>query len=176
MRHFIARAAITALMTATGVLAGVEPAYNYEPHTIKTCNQYLAWNPSLDKDICTPFSLEQSYCVGICEKNCTTSTSTTSTASSTSTTKSASSSSTSTTARSAVATPTPVQDGIVKGCQAFTLVTTGSTCTEVANQYGLTVSELVALNPAFKADYSGIKTGFYAYVGVQCELPPEFAV
>lgn len=124
-------------------------------------------NPSLDKETCTPFNVQQSYCVGVCEKNCTTSTLASTTTSSALRSATLATTVVSTlTSAPAVATPTPVQDGMVKGCKAFTLVTKGLSCTDIANQYGLVVSELVEFNPSFKDDCSGISPGYHACVGL----------
>ncbi|PNY27077.1 Uncharacterized protein TCAP_02994, partial [Tolypocladium capitatum] len=183
MRASVVSCAVTVFMAA-GVHAGSMPSYSYDPKTPKNCNrwydndgripcmaipavmeitreQYLAWNPSLDKDTCEPYNKKQSYCIGVCEKNCTTSTTTT-TSSTTSTTTTVSTS----TCGPPVATPTPVQDGMVKGCKVFSLVTKGLTCIDIANQYGLEVSDLVSFNPAFK-DCSNLLPGYYACVGIR---------
>lgn len=151
-----------------------------------TRQQYLAWvsgasshvwgngvrrrltrrqNPSLDGTTCTPFNEKQSYCVGVCEKDCTTRTTSSSTRPSTAS-RHATTSTTTSTSGPQEATPSPIQDGMVRGCKAFTLVTKDSSCADIANQYGLAVSDLVSLNPAFKDDCSGKLPNYYACVRV----------
>ncbi|EQL02079.1 hypothetical protein G6O67_007714 [Ophiocordyceps sinensis] len=187
MRLWVASFA-QATFLAAGVLGGLVPAYSHDLGTPKYCNlwydndgaypcklipalanitrqQYLAWNPSLDGTTCTPFNEKQSYCVGVCEKDCTTRTTSSSTRPSTAS-RHATTSTTTSTSGPQEATPSPIQDGMVRGCKAFTLVTKDSSCADIANQYGLAVSDLVSLNPAFKDDCSGKLPNYYACVRV----------
>ncbi|POR39553.1 Uncharacterized protein TPAR_00248 [Tolypocladium paradoxum] len=191
MHTSVASVAAVAFMAAS-VLAGRQPAYSHDSKIPTHCNlwydndggypclavpflaeitreQFLAWNPSLDKDSCTPFDAKQSYCVGVCEKNCTASTTSSTSATTSSTLSDATSAATTTSTSTSgppVATPTPVQDGMVKGCKTFKLVTEGLTCRDIAYQYGLLESQLVSFNPAFKEDCSNLVPGYYACVAL----------
>jgi LysM repeat protein len=66
-----------------------------------------------------------------------------------------------------IATPTPVQPpSIVNNCNKFQFVTPGSSCTEVLDAAGLTISQLFAWNSGVKSDCSGLQAGVYVCVGV----------
>ncbi|KAK5655930.1 hypothetical protein OQA88_5065 [Cercophora sp. LCS_1] len=169
--------------------AGVTPSYNVDPKSPSNCNmwydnegeypcfaipfladithgQYISWNPSINRDTCEPFEQNQSYCVGVCTNNCA---ATTSSFSSTTIMASNMTSTTGTptkTASSSVVTPSPTQSGIVGACLRFTLITKGSTCEDIARQYGIDVKSLVEWNPTFNDDCSNLKVGYYCCVGV----------
>lgn len=53
---------------------------------------------------------------------------------------------------------------MVKGCTAFTHVTNGITCGDIANQYGISVATLVSFNPALKSDCTGLNPGSWICV------------
>lgn len=110
-----------------------------------TLTQFLAWNPAVSSDCSTGFWSDEAYCVG------------------TSSVSSSSSSVSPTSASSSAATsPTPpaaTQSGEPADCNEWYVVQTGDNCTAVATEYGITLTQFLAWNPAVSSDCS---TGFWA--------------
>lgn len=143
--------------------------WNLSPTTIKhPLTVTNKKNPSISEASCEPFNSQQSYCIGVCAQNCTTTSTTSSRTTATPTPSKSTSGTTSSTSLAPVVTPTPVRAGMVKNCRLFTLVTSKSTCMEVAFQYGLTVKQLVLYNPRLNDDCSGLpnSVGYYVCVGI----------
>jgi LysM repeat protein len=77
-----------------------------------------------------------------------------------------SSTTTSTSTGDGVTTPTPYQTGLVSNCNAFYLVKTGDQCGTIASQYGLTLAEFYAWNPAVGSTCNTLVASDYVCVGI----------
>ncbi|KAH8682067.1 hypothetical protein BX600DRAFT_544498 [Xylariales sp. PMI_506] len=119
-----------------------------------TLAQLYDYNPSLAASGC-PIIVGDSYCIeedfGIPPP-----TTTSSTQISTSTT----------TTGDGVSTPSPVQTGIVSNCDAFYLVKSGDSCSNIASTYGITLTEFYAWNPAVGSTCLSLEAAEYVCVGV----------
>lgn len=114
-----------------------------------TLADFTTWNLAVGKD-CTSLWLDTYVCVVKGTIIGSASTTTTSTS----------------TITAIIAKPTPTQSGSINDCKAFTPIRTGSTCKDVAKQYGLTVSQLVKFNPDFGTDCTNLVPGTYACVKI----------
>ncbi|RYP67825.1 hypothetical protein DL769_005687 [Monosporascus sp. CRB-8-3] len=65
-----------------------------------------------------------------------------------------------------IETPSPIQDGMTKGCKMFHFVTSGLSCATVADRYHISVADFVRWNPAAKSGCSGLWDNTYACVAV----------
>ncbi|GME35766.1 LysM domain-containing protein [Neofusicoccum parvum] len=100
--------------------------------------QFLAWNPAVSEDCLTNFWLDQAYCVGTAGDGTTTTTST---------------SQPITTTTATVPTPgAPTHTGQPANCDDWHIVVTGDTCTNVAEEAGISLAQFLAWNPAVSAD------------------------
>lgn len=70
-----------------------------------------------------------------------------------------------TTPATAAATPTPIQEGMVKGCKIFYKVQTGDGCYDIAHDKGITVENFYLWNPAVRTDCSGLQANVFVCVG-----------
>ncbi|KAL4998532.1 hypothetical protein BDV10DRAFT_201217 [Aspergillus recurvatus] len=110
--------------------------------------QFLEWNEGVGAG-CSSLWLGYYVCVSTLDVD---PTSTITTATSTST--------------NGVTTPTPIRPGMVGNCDAFHMVVDGDGCTAIAQQYGISMSQLVNYNPEVKADCSGLWLGYYVCVSI----------
>ncbi len=117
--------------------------------------QFYAWNPAVGSD-CTSLWVNTYCCVGIVGQTASTSTSSTSSTSST----------TSTTTGNGVSTPTPTQTGMVSNCDSFHYVASGDSCPSIASQYGISLAQFYAWNPAVGSDCTSLWLNTYCCVGV----------
>ncbi|KAI2643597.1 carbohydrate-binding module family 50 protein [Xylaria nigripes] len=96
-------------------------------------DQFLAWNPTVSSDCSTNYWIGNAYCVGV-----------------------SSSSSTSPTTSPPTATsqgpPGPTMSGEPDNCNKWTVVTDGLTCTELADDAGISLDQFLAWNPAVSSD------------------------
>lgn len=109
-----------------------------------------AWNPAVKND-CTGLIAEYYVCVGVYAPPPTTT---------------GGSPPTSTTGRPG-STPTPTQEGMVKGCNDFYMVKAGDGCYDIADAGGILLDNFYKWNPAVKDDCSRLLSGFYVCVGVE---------
>ncbi|KAH6688597.1 hypothetical protein F5X68DRAFT_168525 [Plectosphaerella plurivora] len=77
-----------------------------------------------------------------------------------------------TTAGNGVATPTPIQEGMVKNCNKFHLVKTTTTCQSIMDYYNIPWANLYKWNPAIGSSCSSLWANTYACVGVIGGSPP----
>ncbi|KAJ5135357.1 uncharacterized protein N7515_004635 [Penicillium bovifimosum] len=97
-----------------------------------TLDQFYTWNPAVKND-CSGLQPGYYVCVGVSGSTATTTTSRTTTAAPTATTTSAYS---------------PQQSGIASNCDRYYFVESGNTCAVIAADYGITLSNFYAWNPA----------------------------
>ncbi|ATY65640.1 Peptidoglycan-binding Lysin subgroup [Cordyceps militaris] len=64
------------------------------------------------------------------------------------------------------ATPTPVQDGMVKNCKKFYQVKSGDGCYNLAQSNNIALNDFYSWNPAVKSDCSGLFPNYYVCVGI----------
>lgn len=65
-----------------------------------------------------------------------------------------------------IATPSPIQEGMVKNCKTFHFVAPGSSCQAILDSRKITLANFFKWNPAVKADCSGLWAQTYACVAV----------
>ncbi|KAJ0413108.1 hypothetical protein BJY00DRAFT_320114 [Aspergillus carlsbadensis] len=94
-------------------------------------------------------------------------TTTSSTITASSSTDASTTASSTTTTGSSVATPTPVEPGMVDNCTAFHLVVSGDTCTDIAADAGISLTDFVSWNPGVGSDCSGLWLDYYVCVGAE---------
>jgi LysM repeat protein len=111
---------------------------------------FYAWNPAVGTD-CAYLEIGEYVCIDII--GYTPSTTTIST-------------STTTSSGNGVTTPTPYETGMVSDCDSFYLVSSGDTCTSIADSYGITVADIEAWNPDVGSSCTGIWLGYYICVGI----------
>jgi LysM repeat protein len=141
-------------------------------HNGVSLDNLAAWNPALGAATgCGGLKPDFYVCVGL--QTTTTGTGApSSTTSSGSASSSTSSSSTappsSTTSSPAETTPSPIQDGMVKGCKRFYFVQPGDGCWAIANAHGIALSDFYAWNPAVNngGECVGLWPDVYVCVGI----------
>ncbi|KAJ4392335.1 hypothetical protein N0V93_005961 [Gnomoniopsis smithogilvyi] len=98
-----------------------------------TLQQWLAWNPAVSSDCLTNYWLGEAYCIGVSGESAPT-----------------------TTALSGTTTkptpPAPTMSGEPDNCNKWAVVTDGVTCTDMASQAGISLSQFLAWNPAVSSD------------------------
>jgi hypothetical protein len=124
-------------------------------------DQFYSWNPAVGKD-CTGLWSKTYVCVSVIDF----------TPGSPSTTAALTKSFTPTSTMSmpanGIRTPTPIQGGMARSCNAFYLVKQGDGCWAIANQYSIPLDNLYAWNSAVSKDCSGgLWPNYYICVGVQ---------
>ncbi|KAK8109309.1 carbohydrate-binding module family 50 protein [Apiospora sp. TS-2023a] len=125
-------------------------------------DQFFAMNPSIKSD-CTGMAQGTYYCI---------STPTIPDGDDYPITTSAPS--TPTTSRPSMATtPSPVQSGMVGGCDRFYDVQPGDGCWAIANQYGIALDDFYAWNPAVGTDCHDLEAGVYVCVGTTAAGAPK---
>lgn len=70
-------------------------------------------------------------------------------------------------------TPAPIQDGLVKDCDAFYFVQAGDTCSTIASKNGISVAQFISWNPAARSDCSGLWAEVYACVSIIGHTPSK---
>ncbi|GLA24712.1 hypothetical protein CBS147346_8935 [Aspergillus niger] len=110
---------------------------------------FYSWNPSVGSG-CETLWLGYYVCTGVSDTTTTTTTTSTTTTSTT----------------TAVTTPLPTQSGMVSNCDAFYLVASGDTCTTVAQKKSVSVTDIIAWNPAVGTGCTNLWLGYYICVGV----------
>jgi LysM repeat protein len=110
--------------------------------------QLYAWNPAIGST-CNNIWLNTYVCVGVVGGTGTTTTSTTTTS-----------------AGNGITTPTPTQEGMVKNCNKFHLVSEGEGCTVIGQKYGVSLAQMYAWNPAIGSTCNNIWLNTYVCVGV----------
>ncbi|KAI1171965.1 hypothetical protein F4777DRAFT_590888 [Nemania sp. FL0916] len=63
-------------------------------------------------------------------------------------------------------TPTPYQDGMVAGCEKFYYVVANDGCQDIANRWGITLSNLYDWNPGLNGDCTGLQLDTYICVSL----------
>ena len=99
-------------------------------------SQFYTWNPAVG-NTCASLWLDNYVCVSIIGVG----------PSPTSSTP-VSSSKTTPSPTNGIATPTPIQDGMVKNCDAFHKVVANDGCAAIASKYGISLSQFYTWNPA----------------------------
>jgi LysM repeat protein len=112
-----------------------------------TFAQLLAWNPAIGGN-CQSIWLNTYVCVGVIGGTTTTSSPPT------------------TTTGNGISTPSPIQDGMVKNCNKFHLVSSGEGCASIGAQYGVSTAQLFAWNPAIGNNCQSLWLNTYLCVGV----------
>ncbi|KAL5345197.1 hypothetical protein ACLOAV_009566 [Pseudogymnoascus australis] len=95
--------------------------------------QFLAWNPAVSSDCLTNYWLGEAYCVGVAGASTPTTTASPTTAPTTTTEPTP---------------PAPTMSGSPDNCNKWAVVTDGLSCTDMATQAGLTLTQFLAWNPA----------------------------
>ncbi|KAL3429421.1 hypothetical protein BDV09DRAFT_202996 [Aspergillus tetrazonus] len=70
----------------------------------------------------------------------------------------------------AVTTPTPFEPGMVGGCTAFHLVTSGDNCAAIAADAEIALTDLETWNPSVSADCTGLWLSYYVCIGASSSL------
>ncbi|KAF2004067.1 carbohydrate-binding module family 50 protein [Amniculicola lignicola CBS 123094] len=120
---------------------------------------FLRWNPSLTAS-CGNFVTGKSYCVeafGEPPPVVTTTSSTTPTP----------------TGGNGIATPTPIQQNMVKNCDAFHLTVEGDQCGTIAAKYGISLSQFYSWNPDVGTSCGGLWLETYVCVSIIGVNPPS---
>ncbi|KAI1049558.1 hypothetical protein LB505_008065 [Fusarium chuoi] len=118
--------------------------------------QFLAWNPAVGKD-CS--SLWKGYWVCVSVEGYKPATTTTAKPT---TTKPA----------NGIATPSPIQDGMVKNCEKFHQIKSTTTCTSIENYYNLPLSTFLSWNPAVGKDCTSLLVNYWVCVATVGWKPP----
>ncbi|KAH7346290.1 hypothetical protein BKA65DRAFT_274098 [Rhexocercosporidium sp. MPI-PUGE-AT-0058] len=108
----------------------------------------LAWNPSLSSSTCALVA-GLKYCVVLNDPDITSATTTSATPTST-----------------GITVPGPTQAGIISTCNRYVLQQTNVYCQDMADNAGISLSELYAWNPALGGDCSGLWGGYAYCIGV----------
>lgn len=118
---------------------------------------FFAWNPAVGED-CMALRYGFYVCVG---KSLT---AYPSPSSSMLPTPTSTTSSVSTTINTDGATPTPTQTGMVPGCTKFHKVKKGEYCEKIADDYSISLDDLIKLNPDVGKECRNLKYDFYLCV------------
>lgn len=114
-------------------------------------SQFLSWNPDAGGNACTGLWLGYYVCIGVAGTPTTPTTSTS-------------------TRPTGVVTPSPVQAGIVRNCNAFSQANPSGTCPVLAARAGIPASSLYAWNPVLgkvgQNCQSSFWAGYYYCIGV----------
>lgn len=69
-----------------------------------------------------------------------------------------------------VSTPTPTQQGMATGCTVFYVAKAGDTCSVIASDYDITLSQFYTWNPAVGDSCASLWVGYYHCVSQQIEF------
>lgn len=116
---------------------------------------FYAWNPAVGSS-CAYLDVGDYVCVGVTGSGTTTVAATTTTTTT----------STTTSIGTGVTTPSPIQTGMVTGCNAFYYVVSGDSCTSIATAEDVTVADLEEWNPAIGSECTDLWLETYICVGV----------
>lgn len=119
---------------------------------------FYAWNPAVG-DTCTSLDLGDWVCIGL-QGSAPTQTITTKPA-------------TTTPAGNGIATPTPVQAGMISDCDEFYLVQSGDSCSVVAADFDISLTDFYAWNPAVGDSCAGLELGVFVCIGLQGSAPTQ---
>ncbi len=120
-----------------------------------TFDQFYAWNPAIGSD-CTTMAAGTYYCVEVpgSGDSDTDPIPTTTDVPPPSTTS------------GGVVTPTPTQEGMVSGCTTFHQCVKGDGCWALSQEYGISLDDFYAWNPAVGTDCLGLWPDYYVCVGI----------
>ncbi|OJJ95699.1 carbohydrate-binding module family 50 protein [Aspergillus aculeatus ATCC 16872] len=76
-------------------------------------------------------------------------------------------SATATSSGTGIVTPAPIQTGMTATCDAFHLVVTGDTCSVIASDAGIALTDFYAWNPAVSSSCADLDVGDYVCVGIE---------
>lgn len=118
-------------------------------------SQFYAWNPAVGTS-CSYLDLGDYVCISVIGQKPTTTFVT---------------STTTTTPGNGISTPTPYQTGMASNCDAFHLVVSGDQCGIIASQYGISLENFYAWNPAVGNSCQYLDLGDYVCVGTTGNAP-----
>lgn len=121
---------------------------------------FLQWNPSLTEGSGCKLVKGLSYCVDDGSQQTTTTDGPSSTSAPTQT------SATSTTTTSGGGPPAPTQSGVIESCKQWHVVVSGDGCWPIANQYGISLDDFYAWNPAVGTDCLNLWLNYAVCVGI----------
>ncbi|RAH71405.1 LysM peptidoglycan-binding domain-containing protein [Aspergillus aculeatinus CBS 121060] len=108
-------------------------------------SDFYAWNPAVGSS-CADLDVGDYVCIGA------TGTVTTATATSSGT---------------GIVTPAPIQTGMTATCDAFHLVVAGDTCSVIASDAGIALTDFYAWNPAVGSSCADLDVGDYVCIGIE---------
>ncbi|KAJ5547103.1 hypothetical protein N7494_004688 [Penicillium frequentans] len=127
------------------VVSGDECAAIASKYNI-TVAEFYSWNPAVGSS-CANLDVGDYVCVAIPTSSVTTTTS------------------------GGISTPSPIQTGMPSNCDEFHLVVSGDTCSDVATEYGLSLSQFYSWNPAVGSDCSTLDLSDYVCVHISITTP-----
>jgi LysM repeat protein len=110
-----------------------------------------AWNPALKGD-CSGLWASVWACVGLIGQTPTSQTTATPAIT--------------TSAGNGISTPQPTQPGLVSNCNKFHKVETNQGCQQIADLYGIPLTDFTTWNPQARSDCTGLWANAYACVGI----------
>ncbi|OTB11079.1 carbohydrate-binding module family 50 protein [Daldinia sp. EC12] len=115
----------------------------FEGHWGLSHDDFIKWNPTVKLD-CSGIKVGHSYCVQVDDKTLISNYTSTSTITAT------------------ASSPTLVQKGIARGCNAYHKAVAGDTCSKIASKYKIpSATQFMKWNPAVEADCSGLKMNYF---------------
>lgn len=121
-------------------------------------DNFYAWNPAVG-DTCSSLDLGDWVCIGL-QGSAPTQTITTKPT-------------TATTTGNGISTPTPVQTGMVSDCDDFYLIQSGDTCSVVAADFDISLTDFYTWNPAVGDTCAGLELGVFVCIGLQGSAPTQ---
>ncbi|KAM5348612.1 hypothetical protein ACJ41O_008436 [Fusarium nematophilum] len=120
-------------------------------------SQFLSWNPAVGKD-CTSLWVGYYVCVSVEGYKPSTTTS-----KATTTTKAPD---------NGIATPSPIQNAMVKNCNKFHKISPTTTCTSIESYYNLPLATFLSWNPSVGKDCTSLLVNYYVCVATVGWKPP----
>lgn len=111
---------------------------------------FYAWNPAIGSS-CAYLDLSDYVCVNVIGNIATSSVAT---------------STTTKTSTSGISTPSPVQTGMVSTCDEFYMVVSGDSCSAIASNYGIALTDFYSWNPAVGSSCVYLDVDDYVCVGI----------
>lgn len=111
-----------------------------------TFADFLRFNPAVESD-CSGLWAEVNVCVGVVGFTATITTATP-------------------TSTNGIPTPTSTEPGIVDNCDAFHLVVAKDTCSDISQEYGISLDQFTTWNTQLGDDCTGLWLGYYVCVSV----------